>query len=83
MNFNRELFAKCIRIKLKNEGISHPEAAKQIGISKCSVYLMTKEETTCLPGLYIFYSTCAWLGCTPNDFFLPENTNHTEKKTNE
>lgn len=73
MNFNKELFAKCIRIKLKNEGISQEAAARQIGISEPSVYLMTRADRKNLPGLYMFFRTCEWLGLTPNDFYTPEN----------
>lgn len=75
MNFNRDLFVKCVRVKMKHEGITHRDAAKQIGVSASVIWQISCPTRKNIPGTVVLFNTCAWLGCTPNDFFIPNETN--------
>lgn len=75
MNFNRSYFSACIHHKLKKDNIPFRKAAIQIGISTSSLFFISDPKRIDLPGLYHLYNTCAWMGMTPNDFFITNKEN--------
>lgn len=65
--FNSDLFALRLNLKMQFFGLSLRNAAKNIGISPATLSRLTTAKN--IPDVYTYYACCKWLSLDMDFFF--------------
>jgi|SRR6187402_1811660 len=75
-DFNRLLFAKAIRIQLKEKNLDIAKAARQVGVSASTIYKLSNTLEPGVPDIETFHKIVLWLGADYGDFFTSLKINN-------